>query len=46
VACVQRRFDFGRRQEVDLAGVGGDQECFGSRSFDIVELLRNIVRDA
>ena len=30
---------------MDLAGVGGDQECLGSRGFDVSQFLLNIVRN-
>src|SRR5262249_3738480 len=44
-ACCQRRFDLGRRQQIYLAGVGGDQECLGPRGFDVSQFLLNIVRN-
>src|SRR5262245_21944871 len=44
-ACFQRRVDLGRRQQMDLAGIGGDQECLGSRGFDVFQLLLDIVRN-
>src|SRR5262245_40181924 len=44
-ACFQRRVDFGRRQQMDLAGVGGDQEGPGSRGFDVSQFLLDIVRN-
>src|SRR5262249_53549159 len=32
-------------QQMYLAGVGGDQECLGSRGFDVSQFLLNIVRN-
>ena len=41
-ACFQRRFDLGGRQQIYLAGVGGDQECLGPRGFDVSQFLLDI----
>src|SRR5262245_45851379 len=45
-ACFQGRVDLGSRQQMNLAWVSGDQECLGSRGFDVSQFLLDIVRDA